>query len=64
MTPEHTTNWQVGAWTVQPMLNRIDGPEGSLRTTPKALATLLCLAEHHEERNMHFCKIHCLSLCL
>ncbi len=41
-----TTNWQIGSWTVQPSLNLIVGPEGSYRTTPKALATLLCLAEH------------------
>ncbi len=38
--------WQVGAWTVRPDLNEIDGPNGTFRTTSKAMATLLCLAEH------------------
>ncbi len=40
------TNWQIGAWTVRPSLNRIDGKGQSFKSTPKALATLLCLAQY------------------
>ena len=49
MNSPPSTNWQIGAWTVQPSLNCIDGPAGSFRATPKALATLHCLAEHQGE---------------
>lgn len=46
---DEITDWQVGTWTVQPSLNQIKGPQGSFRTTPKIIATLLCLAKHQGE---------------
>ncbi len=46
MQPPLHTSWQVGDWRVEPDLNRIVGPDGPVRLTPKALATLCCLAEH------------------
>ena len=46
---DQTTDWQIGAWTVQPSLNQIKGPQGPVRTTPKIIATLLCLARYQGE---------------
>jgi len=41
--------FRVGAWQVQPQLDRISGPAGDVHLQPKAMHLLSCLARHAPE---------------
>jgi tetratricopeptide (TPR) repeat protein/DNA-binding winged helix-turn-helix (wHTH) protein len=42
--PASEADFQIGNWTVRPQRDCIEGPDGTVRLAPKAMAVLTCLA--------------------
>ena len=42
---EHHVAFRIKDWTVQPSLNRLEGPDGEVQIEPRLMELLLCLAQ-------------------